>query len=731
MVQSDQPTRLSPARLFSSPALHGTPPTDLRFSPDGRFVTFRAPAQDDRQRYDLYRIDLESGEQQVWLDARDITEVTSDVTELTAEERAQRERRRDFSHGITQYEWRPQHNDELLVPINGQAYLLDVSGSLSFRPLCPADTRQSDFKFSPDGRYLAYVRERDLYVLDIESSRETRLTQCRHESESYGLADFLAAEEMHRFEGLWWHEDSCGLFYTHVDESPVAVSHRLEVDAAGSRSVAQRYPFAGARNPAVALYYQTIELSDDGKASAAEETEAHLLWDSEGGGEEVYLARVIPLHKGVVILTQDRLQQRLRYLWQAGPSHFDAQAWQQLSEETASSWVNLNDDTMVCGDALVITDETTGPRRAMLLELDGSCRRLTGPTHINHLLGCNEDRIYATGWDETPIENHLYVLLPEQDSYRQLTQRPGWHEITLNQDGSGYIERYTDPEVMLEVNYVSLSTEQRTTLHREVLDAQHPYGPYLALHSRPVFGSIAAADGQDLYYRLTPPAEISDQHPVIVYVYGGPGAQKVRRDWGSALVQLFAQHGFGVLELDNRGSANRGRLFEAPLYRNLGGVEVADQVAGLAVLTQFEWADAARVGVFGHSYGGYMTCMCLTQAAAHFKAGVAVAPVCDWQLYDSHYTERYMGLPDDNQAGYLHGNVLTHLPALRAPLLLMHGMADDNVLFQNSTLIMNRLQELNKQFELMTYPGAKHSMQEPHVGTHRFELILEFFRTKL
>ena len=233
--------------------------------------------------------------------------------------------------------------------------------------------------------------------------------------------------------------------------------------------------------------------------------------------------------------------------------------------------------------------------------------------------------------------------------------------------------------------------------------------------------------------RVTRPTQVKtgEHYPVILYVYGGPGAQKVRNEWNSLLNQMFAQHGFGVVEIDNRGSANRGRLFEAPLYKAMGTVEVSDQLQIFNILASLPWADPARVGVFGHSYGGYMSLMLLCQASNQFAAGVAVAPVCDWRLYDSHYTERYMSTPQLNPSGYKRGNVLSHLSSLSKPLLLMHGMADDNVLFTNSTMIMAELQRQNKTFELMTYPGAKHSMQEPTVTIHRFSQILRFFQSQL
>jgi len=301
----------------------------------------------------------------------------------------------------------------------------------------------------------------------------------------------------------------------------------------------------------------------------------------------------------------------------------------------------------------------------------------------------------------------------------------------MSRDCTRFIDRFSTPAVQVRVSVQAVDGGDGTKVHEEVIDTQHPYHPFLRSHCAPSFGTVAAADGQLLYYRLTPPTNPSGKHATIVYVYGGPGPQKARKDWGTLLVQMFTQQGFGVLELDNRGSGNRGLAFEAPIYRQMGRVEVDDQVAGLQVLRSCAWADLERVGVFGHSYGGYMTLMCLTRAPQHFQAGVAVAPVSDWHLYDSHYTERYMGLPQENETGYSESTVLKHLPALQAPLLLMHGMADDNVLFTHSTKIMSRLQQLGKPFELMTYPGAKHSMQERDVSIHRYNMVLDFFRRTL
>jgi dipeptidyl-peptidase-4 len=194
---------------------------------------------------------------------------------------------------------------------------------------------------------------------------------------------------------------------------------------------------------------------------------------------------------------------------------------------------------------------------------------------------------------------------------------------------------------------------------------------------------------------------------------------------------LLARHGFGVLELDNRGSANRDRNFETPIYGQLGAVEVRDQLVGATHLQSLDWVDGERIGVFGHSYGGYMTIMCMAKAAHIFRAGVAVAPVTDWRLYDTHYTERYLSTPEGNPGGYESSGVFLHLHGLTGRLLLIHGMADDNVLYTHSTMLYRALQARMQPFEMMAYPGSKHALQERDVSIHRFNLLLDFFEKAL
>lgn len=711
---------LTPEILFAQPGLRPTPPTNYKISPCGRFVTYLKGSKDAPNVLDLWCFDRYQNDHAQLVSAATLNAVADEsVTQLSDAERAERERKRQFTFGIFHYQWLGKSN-ALVIYADGQAYATQIGEDNKAGPITAItgpDQRHSGFNPSPSGQLLSYVTDGDLYITTTTGSKRIlRVTDDANSCVTSGLPDFLAAEEMHRFQGSWWSQCEGYLIYSRNDESPVAISHRLEIDGNGSKTVEQRYPFAGQPNPRVSLHVYDIENGT-----------TQQIWQSEQSQLDAYLARVNSCPGGLLIQVQDRLQQTLtlrRY-------HFSSGSWRQLYQESSETWINLTDDLHPLNEIeFVFSSEDQGQRQALVLSESGGPRRLAGPSHINQILSVDGEVLLASGWDETPIECHLYELSLDGSGYRCLTTGAGVHDVSVNQHHGLFVDRYSDPEVPLKITVANTDADNQQLLYEEVVDQFHPYSPYFPAHAKPEFGHITV-DGQHLYYRLTPPANPSGLHPTIVYVYGGPGAQKVRRDWGSLLLQLFAQQGFGILELDNRGSANRGRLFEAPLYKHMGSIEVDDQLQALTVLNNTSWADPQRIGVFGHSYGGYMSLMCLCQAGEQFKAGVAVAPVADWRLYDTHYTERFMGLPDDNEAAYHHSSVLPHLDKLRRPLLLMHGMADDNVLFTHSTMLMSELQKLGKPFDLMTYPGAKHSMQETHISVHRFDTILNFFRRTL
>ena len=386
--------RLTPERLFSAPPLTGSAPADLKFTPDGQALTFSAPATDNRERRDLWRLDIATGRRSLWLDARALSGAGADVSELTAEERAERERRRQFSHGVTSYSWHPDGR-RLLIPADGRAALVSVyEPEQSMQMLAPSETRQSGFQLSPKGTFASYVRSGDLYLWNIAEDRETRLTNEADKLVTNGLPDFLAAEEMHRFQGHWWSPCERYIAYTRVDESTVKVSYRLEMEADGARTIEQRYPYAGAQNPDVELWLYDLH-----------EHAARCIWRPTES--QVYLARVHMAAGYLLTQTQDRLQQALTLTRHAYASTEQS----TVHVEKSSTWINLTDDLRVLeGDRVVFTTENSGTRKALVIEPDGRITPLRGPDHINAIIGATERLVFATGWDGDAQQNHLFAL---------------------------------------------------------------------------------------------------------------------------------------------------------------------------------------------------------------------------------------------------------------------------------------------------------------------------------
>ncbi len=717
-------TRLPIQRLFADPPLAGRPPTQVKVAPGGSRVAFLRAADDDRERLDLWCWERATGRLEERVNARAFEE-----GELTAEERAERERRRQFAGGITAYAWHPDGH-RLLLAVGGQAVLHDLtSGRTS--PVTAPDTRQTGVTLSRTGRYVSTVRGGDLYLHDLRSGAEHRVTHDGGGTVTNGLPEFIAQEEMHRFEGHWWSPDDRLFAYTRVDEAPVAESRRPEIAADRIEAVTQRYPHAGDTNADVRL--ALVPIGEDGTPGEPE----WVPWDAGG---DAYLARVAFAPGGSLVLqTQTRDQAVLAVTrYERGDERV-----RPLFEETADTWVNLHDNLVFAGDgeAFLWTSERGGS--SDLYRFDGELVRVpTGLDRVARVVGVHGGAAILTGWRDDPTAQHVYRVglgrtRPDglnAGPAEALTDGEAWHDAFMGRRSGLCVVTRTDPGTPVRVEALETGGPNgRRTILRGDIDGDHPYRPFLDHHVRPRFGSIAADDGQRLHYRLTPPHEVGagERHPVIVHVYGGPGVQRVRREWGPLPLQLFAQRGFGVFELDNRGGGGRAKRFEDAIHGRLGGAEVRDQLAGVAFLRGLDWVDPDRIGVFGHSYGGYMALLCLARAPEIFAAGVSVAPVTDWRLYDTHYTERYLGDPATHPERYLESSVFPDLHGLSGPLLLMHGMADDNVLFTHTTKLLSALQERGIPFELMTYPGARHALQERDVAVHRYRTILDFFLRRL
>ena len=722
---------LTVERIFAAPDLNGPRMREPKFSPDGRLVTYLQGKADNKDQLDLWAFDTRTGKSRLLVDSRAFA---GDDEQLSAEEAARRERARTAAlRGIVDYEF---SNDgrRLLVPLAGDLYLYDLAAKTQpVRRLTQTEAYETDARFSPRGTYVSFIRDQNLFVIDIASGAERAVTTDGAGLIQNGVAEFVAQEEMDRSTGYWWSPDESRIAFTRTDDSPVQEVERFEINADGARMFKQRYPAAGTANTRVEL--KVIDL----KADRLTDVDLQI-----GDG---YLARVnwFTDSRHLAVQRQTRDQKRLDLL------KIDASSGQSstLLTETSPAWVDLHDDLYFLKNepAFIWASRRTGYRHLYLYDLNGQLIRpltagewmVEGDGTEDGIVGVDESKglVYFMSNAPSPLERHVYstsLKTTDPNNVRRISQEPGIHNAKLMPGGRYYFDTWSSPTQPPSTSVRNLDGNVQSWLVRNALDQTHPFWEYRDSQSQETLGSMQASDGQKLYYRLLKPAKLEPgkRYPVVIDVYGGPHKQNVRADWmgGGYFRQVLTQAGYIVFTLDNRGSGFRGNDFDHAISGRLGKVEIEDQLRGVDFLKQQSFVDPERIGIMGWSYGGYMTLMALTTTQA-FKAGVSGAPVTDWRLYDTHYTERYLGMPGA-ESTYEESGVLSHLDSLHGKLLLVHGMADDNVLFTNSTMLMQRLQAKNVQFDLMTYPGSKHGLiRIPATGRHFYNMVLQYFDREL
>jgi len=728
---------LTVARIFADPDLSGPRLREPKFSPDGRYVTYLQGKADNKDQLDLWAFDTRSGTARVLVDSR---KLVGGEEKLSAEEEARRERQRTASlRGIVEYEF-SSDGKRLLIPLGGDLYLYDLEAKAEpVTRLTSSASYETDAKLSPGGQYVSFIRDQNLFVIDLRTRQERAITTDGAGPVQNGVAEFVAQEEMGRNTGYWWSPDDSQIAFTRIDDTPVQEVERFEINADGARMFRQRYPAAGTANTKVELKVVTLANSK--------------IADLDLGLGDGYLARVkwFPDSRSLAVQRQTRDQKKLELLKIDSASG----AARVLLTETSPHWVELNDDFKFLHSRpqFIWSSRRTGYKHLYLYDLDGKLLQpltagdwmVVGDGSENGLVGVDEaaGRVYFLGSKDSPLERHLYWTSLTKDSSNHVTRvsrEAGWHDVKLLPGGRGYLDVHSAPDRPPSASLRKPDGSLAHWLLRNPLDATHPYHPYVSNQVTEEFGSVTASDGQQLYYRLMKPANLvaGKRYPAVIDVYGGPHFQYVRKDWmGGARAtqglfrQVLAQNGFVVLTLDNRGSGFRGNKFETAIAGRTGKVEIEDQLRGVEYLKSLPFVAGDRIGIMGWSYGGYMSLMALTTTQA-FRAGVAGAPVTDWSLYDTHYTERYLGTPQNNAEGYRSSAVIPYADSLHGALLLVHGMADDNVLFTHSTRLMQSLQSLNKPFDVMTYPGGKHGLvRMPQQGRHYYEMVLRFFEREL
>jgi len=718
---------LTPERINRSPSLGGPSLSGVQIAPSGEFVTVLQGREDNAQQRDLWAYDLESGEGRLLVSS---TELLAGPEILSEEEKNRRERARQYGSGIISYSW--VGTNLLLFPLGGDIYLYDLTTKQS-RQVTETDGFETDPKVSRDGSKLAYVRGNELYIKDLKSGQERKLSSGSTDTIRNATASFVVQEELDRSTGYWMSGDASKVAYTQIDESEIAIENRIDFTANGVSNIAQRYPFAGTANATIKLGFVSTK---------GGRTRWVALDDDETLGDDIYLTRVAwasdNRHAFVGVLARDHKTHRIYKI--------DSRSGKKsvFYEETSPTWLNIGPSFRAAKDGdLIWSAERNDKRQIFKIDAEGGIKALT-PDIINaRSLSCQtEDAIFISGWKDSPLSNQIFKITPDGEagqSVTQITSGAGIHSASFDKDCTRYLGTYSDDMTPTNLRAYKADGSPLAWLNENKLDETHAYAPHLKAHINPDYGQLDAADGSKLDYMLFKPTDLKagEKRPAITIVYNGPGVQRVQnRFWRKDFAKMLAHHGFVVFALDGRGASNRGKAFEDHLYRSMGQIEVADQSVGARWLASQDFVDADNMGVYGWSYGGYMSLHMLAQTDL-YKSGVAGAPVTDWTLYDTAYTERYLGDPTPGAANYTKGayedgSVFKYLGGLTEPLLLIHGMADDNVVFRHSIKLMDAMQKKNMHnMRIQTYPGEKHGFRNTENRIHRDRQILEFFSETL
>ena len=684
------------ARIFEDLPIAGRVPTDLAWSPDGaRLAYLRAYGATAATR-GLWIADIGARQEQPI---------------IAGGERS-----------VDEYAW--VTSTRLAAIMDGDVYALDLSGNAEL--LTTTSGPEESLAAAPDGKRLAYVRDNNVYVFDLGTRTEHAVTRGGTPDAYFGGVTWVMREEFGTEAGLGWSPDGRKLWFFAVDETKTTRARIM--DEAKGTSREQAYPRPGEANPIVRV----------GVADVSRAGEIAPVWVDTGADMDVYLPRVtwFPRSDRLAVIRLDRLQTVLGLLG------CDAQtgACAPVLEERDPRWLNLLGEPRFFDDGarFLWLSERDGYAHVYVVNANGLVeRQLTrGEWTVSEIAGVDEKAgvAFFTANAERAVSYGVFrVPLKGGESVR-ISAKGGVHRPLFSGACTAYADTHSAIASPPRVDVVKPGDDEDVPPFTLAASDLLPYKREDAAND---LFPIAKPGGTELWCHITRPAAIdpSLRYPVILYVYGGPGVQAVRdafhpsmQPWREAL----AARGFVVFSVDGRGSAGRGRDFETPIHLRLGQIEIEDQLTAVEYLKNQPYVDPARIGVFGWSFGGTMAIALLTKAEGAFRAGAAVAPVVDWREYDTAYTERYMQRPSDNPDGYAASSLLLGAAGeLRAPLLLAHGLADDNVHFVGTARFIDALVDAGKSFELLVYPGRGHGLKGGGARAHVFSAITKFFERRL
>ena len=686
-------------------------PVSPQITPDGKAVIFlRGGARDPVLR--LYEFTIEGARLREILTPEQLLKGAEE--KLTAEERSRRERERQSLKGFTSFQL-SKDGLKLLVALSSKLYVITrADGVVTELP----GRNWIDPHFSPDGRTIAAVSGGELHVIDLETKTDVALTSGASATVQHGTAEFVAQEEMDRHQGSWWSPDSQSIVYQETDNSGVEsrfIADPLHPETAPAKNF---YARSGTPNAKVRL----------GIVARTGGDTRWLEWDRE---KYPYVARVVWKEAAapLSVLVQNRMQQE-ELLLAVDPK---TGATRELLRETDAAWLNLDHKPMPVwlkdGGRFLWTTERNGAWQLELHSADGALVLATTPVdfQLDELIDVNDSghSVLVSGGSDSR-ERHLFQFpLETKGEPQRLTREPGRHDAVFGETRETFLHRFDLLDGHAGWEVLRLADAKRITTLPSV--AERPSSlPNLELLRTEGVRSMDAAIVRPRDFKK------GSRYPVILDVYAGPGHKQVLAQPDRYMIdQWMADRGYIVVALDGRGTPGHGRDWERAIRGNLIEVALADQVAGLEALAKHEPAmDLKRVGVVGWSFGGYFSAMAVMQKPEIFRCAVVGAPVVTWENYDTHYTERYLGLPSENAEGYRKSSVLTYASNLSRPLLLIHGLTDDNVYFQHSVQLSEALFVAGKTFNFLPLLGT-HMVSEPLLRLRRQTRIMEFFDAEL
>jgi len=609
----------------------------------------------------------------------------------------------------------------ILINFKDEIWLWDLSKGI-LRRLTDNKAEEMEESFSPDEKFVSFVRGNNLYVIDLTTGGEKQLTTDGGEKIYNGYLDWVYEEELYgrgQKKAYWWSPDSKYIAFLRLDESPVP-KFVLPNDIPNDQLIENTdYPQAGDGNPLVQL--GIVPVGGGVKFADLKKYDP----------KDLLIVRVAWSPKNEVIFqAQNREQSKL----DVNAAGLDGTV-RTLFNESSIAWVGINGDPTYLKDGSFLwQSERDGWNHFYHYSADGRLiKRVTqGKWEVRGLYGVDEANgwIYFSGTKDSHIAENIYRVKLSGGEPERLSKGDGWHSASFNSSFSFYVDNWSDINTPTQTRLVTATGAVTRVINENKVDALRQFKL-----GQVEFMKVKTRDGFDMEAMMIKPPDFdpNKKYPVLQYAYAGPHAPTTANRWGGNRQiwhQMLAQKGYIIWTCDNRTASGKGLESTWPVYKHMGETEIADIEDGLNYLKSLPYVDGDRLGIWGWSYGGFMTSYALTHSKM-FKAGIAGGTVSDWRLYDSIYTERYMQTPQNNKDGYDRTSVSRAAKDLHGNLLLIHGVMDDNVHMQNTIQFVNELQKNNKQFELMVYPTQRHGVTNPFQVRHMYEMMTNFILKNL